>query len=77
MPHIALPQDMPGITGGFAFRPGTAKPMRELAHVLIHSATTVLAHVIVSWSPCSCPRATPATFARPVMARRKLSQWRR
>lgn len=38
MPHIALPEDMPGITAGFAFRPETAKPMRELAHVLLHTS---------------------------------------
>jgi uncharacterized peroxidase-related enzyme len=38
MPHIALPVDMPGITAGFAFRPETAKPMRELAHVLLHTS---------------------------------------
>ena len=38
MPHIALPENMPGITAGFAFRPETAKPMRELAHVLLHTA---------------------------------------
>lgn len=36
MPHIALPEGVPGISGGFAFRPETAKPMRELAHVLLH-----------------------------------------
>jgi uncharacterized peroxidase-related enzyme len=36
MPHIELPKEMPGITAGFAFRPETAKPMRELAHVLLH-----------------------------------------
>ena len=29
MPHIALPENLPGITAGFAFRPETAKPMRE------------------------------------------------
>lgn len=29
---------MPGITAGFAFRPETAKPMRELAHVLLHTS---------------------------------------
>ena len=40
MPHIALPEGMPGITAGFAFRPETAKPMRELAHVLLHTAST-------------------------------------
>ncbi len=36
MPHIALPPGLPGISAGFAFRPETAKPMRELAHVLLH-----------------------------------------
>lgn len=34
MPHISLP-DLPGITAGFAFRPETAAPMRELAHILL------------------------------------------
>ncbi len=38
MPHIQLPADMPGITAGFAFRPETAKPMRELAHILLHTS---------------------------------------
>ena len=38
MPHIALPEDMPGITAGFAFRPETARPMRELAHILLHTS---------------------------------------
>jgi uncharacterized peroxidase-related enzyme len=36
MPHISLPQGLPGISSGFAFRPETAKPMRELAHILLH-----------------------------------------
>ena len=38
MPHIALDDTLPGITAGFAFRPETARPMRELAHVLLHTA---------------------------------------
>ena len=38
MPHIDLPEEMPGITAGFAFRPETAKPKRELAHVLLHTS---------------------------------------
>ena len=38
MPHIALPENMPGITAGFAFRSETAKPMRELAHTLLHTS---------------------------------------
>jgi len=36
MAHIALPEGLPGISGGFAFRPETAKPLRELAHILLH-----------------------------------------
>lgn len=35
MPHINLPAEIPGIGAAFAFRPETAKPMRELAHVLL------------------------------------------
>jgi len=35
MPHIHLPADVPGIGAAFAFRPETAKPMRELAHILL------------------------------------------
>jgi len=41
MPHISLPEQMPGISAGFAFRPETAKPMRELAHVLLHGPSTL------------------------------------
>ena len=41
MPHISLPEGLPGITSGFAFRPETAKPMRELAHVLLHGPNTL------------------------------------
>lgn len=41
MAHIKLPDGYPGITGGFTFRPETAKPMRELAHVLLHDPNTL------------------------------------
>jgi uncharacterized peroxidase-related enzyme len=41
MPHIALPDHLPGITAGFAFRPQTAAPMRELAHILLHESHTL------------------------------------
>lgn len=41
MSHIALPEGLPGISGGFAFRPETAKPMRELAHVLLHEPNSL------------------------------------
>ncbi|MGA8730204.1 MAG: peroxidase-related enzyme [Terracidiphilus sp.] len=43
MPHIQLPEGLPGISAGFAFRPETAKPMRELAHVLLHQPSTLSA----------------------------------
>lgn len=43
MPHIELPGNLPGITAGFAFRPETAKPMRELAHVLLHQPNSLSA----------------------------------
>jgi uncharacterized peroxidase-related enzyme len=41
MAHIALPEGLPGISSGFAFRPETAKPMRELAHILLHEANSL------------------------------------
>ena len=41
MPHIVLPDGLPGITSGFAFRPETAKPMRELAEVLLRGSNTL------------------------------------
>ncbi|MGC2498635.1 MAG: peroxidase-related enzyme [Acidobacteriaceae bacterium] len=41
MPHIALPEDLPGISAGFAFRPKTAKPMRDLAHILLHEPNSL------------------------------------
>lgn len=37
MAHIKLPEDLPGIRGPFAFRPETAKPLSELAEILLHS----------------------------------------
>ena len=36
MPHINLPEGFPGISAGFTYRPETAAPMRQLAHVLLH-----------------------------------------
>lgn len=41
MAHIAIPEGLPGISGGFAFRPQTAKPMRELAHILLHESNSL------------------------------------
>lgn len=41
MPHIDLPEGLPGISAGFTYRPETAKPMRELAHVLLHEPNSL------------------------------------
>lgn len=41
MPHIALPERLPGISAGFAVRPETARPMRELAHILLHEPNSL------------------------------------
>jgi uncharacterized peroxidase-related enzyme len=41
MAHIALPEGFPGISGAFTYRPETAKPMRELAHVLLHEPNSL------------------------------------
>jgi uncharacterized peroxidase-related enzyme len=41
MPHITLPEGLPGITGPFAFRPETAKPMRALAEFLLRGPNTL------------------------------------
>lgn len=41
MPHIDLPDGLPGISSAFAFRPETAKPLRELAHVLLHGPNSL------------------------------------
>ena len=41
VPHIALPDGLPGITSGFAFRPETAKPLRELAEVLLRGPSSL------------------------------------
>jgi len=35
MPHIKLPDGVPGILGPMAFRPETAKPLNELAEILL------------------------------------------
>lgn len=37
MAHIKLPEGLPGIRGPMAFRPETAKPLNELAEVLLRS----------------------------------------
>lgn len=41
MPHIALPEDQPGIRGAMAFRPETAKPLNELVEVLLRGPNSL------------------------------------
>jgi uncharacterized peroxidase-related enzyme len=41
MPHIKLPEGLPGITAAFSFRPETAKPMRALAEILLRGPSVL------------------------------------
>ena len=41
MPHINLPEGYPGISAAFTYRPETAKPMRELADILLHQPNSL------------------------------------
>jgi AhpD family alkylhydroperoxidase len=41
MPHIQVTEGLPGIRGLFAFRPETAKPLCELAEILLHTPGTL------------------------------------
>src|ERR1700693_4707366 len=41
MPHIALPEGLPGIPSGIVFRPETANPMRALAEVLLRGPSAL------------------------------------
>ncbi|RPI22334.1 MAG: carboxymuconolactone decarboxylase, partial [Actinobacteria bacterium] len=41
MPHIQLPPGVPGIVSAFAFRPETARPLQELAEVLLRGPNTL------------------------------------
>jgi uncharacterized peroxidase-related enzyme len=41
MPHIALPEGLPGIVGLLAYRPETAEPMRVLSEFLLRAPNTL------------------------------------
>ncbi|CAN5542933.1 carboxymuconolactone decarboxylase family protein [soil metagenome] len=41
MAHITLPEELPGIRGPMAFRPETAKPLNELAEILLRSENSL------------------------------------
>ncbi len=42
MAHINLGNDLPGIRGPMAFRPETAKPLNELAEILLRDDNNTL-----------------------------------
>jgi uncharacterized peroxidase-related enzyme len=41
MPHVSIPDGLPGIRGLFTVRPETAKPLCELADVLLHQPNSL------------------------------------
>jgi uncharacterized peroxidase-related enzyme len=41
MPHIKLPEGLQGIRGPMAYRPETAKPLNELAEILLHAPNSL------------------------------------
>jgi len=41
MPHIKLPEGLPGIRGAMAYRPATAKPLNELVEILLHEPNSL------------------------------------
>ena len=41
MPHIKLPEGLQGIRSAMAFRPETAKPLNELAEILLHQPNSL------------------------------------
>ncbi len=43
MPHISLPEHLPGIRSAMAFRPETAKPLNELAETLLWGPSSLTA----------------------------------
>ena len=41
MPHIHLPEHLPGIRSAMAFRPETAKPLNDLVEILLRGANSL------------------------------------
>jgi uncharacterized peroxidase-related enzyme len=69
MPHIALP-DAPGILAGMLFRPETAKPLNDLAEVLLRGDSTLtrgeretIAAYVSQLNSCNFCHNSHATFA--------------
>lgn len=71
MAHIKLKNDeLPGIVGLLDYRPETAKPLRELAEVLLRGASTLsrgdrelIAAVVSNWNDCHFCRSSHGAAA--------------
>lgn len=70
MPHIALPEGVPGILGPMTFRPETAQPLNQLAEVLLRGDSTLtrgerelIAAYVSSLNECQFCQRSHGTFA--------------
>jgi len=70
MAHIRLPEHLPGILGLMAFRPETARPLNELADILLRGPSTLspadrelIATVVSSRNDCFCQAVHGAVAA--------------
>jgi uncharacterized peroxidase-related enzyme len=70
MPHIDLPEGVPGIRGAMAFRPETAVPLNALAEVLLRSDNTLtrgerelIAAYVSNLNECFFCQTSHSTFA--------------
>ncbi|WP_242908185.1 carboxymuconolactone decarboxylase family protein [Actinomadura terrae] len=70
MPHIALGNDAPGILSLFAYRPETARPMNELAEILLRGPSTLtrgarelIAAYVSSLNDCDFCASSHSAFA--------------
>jgi uncharacterized peroxidase-related enzyme len=70
VPHIDLPEDVPGIRSAFLFRPETAGPLLELAEILLRGENTLtrgerelIAAYVSNLNECVFCQASHSTFA--------------
>ena len=70
MPHIDLPEGVPGIRSALAFRPETAGPLLELAEVLLRGENTLsrgerelIAAYVSNLNECDFCQASHSIFA--------------
>lgn len=71
MPHIPLPDDMPGIRGLMAFRPETAEPLNRLVEVLLQGPSALskgerelIATYVSSLNECGFCASTHGAIAK-------------